>query len=245
MIMGNIAEIFTSFQGEGVLQGQLEYFIRLSGCNLNCDGCDTPDHIGVSKEFEYEGKVYKNPMSPKDLRDLFNKEVAHNKEVYNLNFTGGEPLVQGKFLAEFLNVLKYPGKVTIETNGTLPDQFELVKDYVDFVSMDWKLEGTYGYRNVGDSNIYQKHAEFMKLTKGIKTQVKFVVKNNTIAEFEQAIYSLHKVRRGVDIVIQPFVEEGGGLVGEHDIYKEYFTIAHKLFPRVTLRPQMHKLLKIR
>ena len=245
MITGNIAEIFTSFQGEGVLQGQLEYFIRLSGCNLTCAGCDTPDHIGVSKSFEYEGETYKNPMTPKQLRDLFNKEFAQNKEIFNLNFTGGEPLVQGEFLAEFLKMLKYPGKVTLETNGTLPDQFALVKDYVDFVSMDWKLEGTYGHRNIGGESIYQKHVEFMKLTKGIKTQVKFVVKNNAIAEFEQAVFSLHKIRKAVDVVIQPFVEGDGGLVGEHDIYKEYYTIAHKLFPRVTLRPQMHKLLKIR
>ncbi len=245
MITGNIAEIFTSFQGEGVLQGQLEYFIRLSGCNLTSFGCDTLQPIDVVSDFEYDGEIYKNPMTPKDLRDIFNKEFSKHKEIFNLNFIGGEPLVQVAFLAEFLKILKYPGKVTLETNGTLPEQFALVKEYIDFLSMDWKLEGTYGYRNVGEHNIYAKHAEFMKLSKGIKTQVKFVVKNNTIAEFEQALYSLYKVRRGVDIVIQPFVEENGEIVGEHEIFEEYYRIAHKWFPRVTLRPQMHKLLNTR
>jgi len=245
MIKGYVAEIFTSFQGEGVLQGKLEYFIRLSGCNLNCNGCDTQEHIEKKNEFKYGGKTYKNPISPKELRDIFNTEFAKNKEIYNLNFTGGEPLVQAEFMAEFLKTLKYPGKIMLETNGTLPEKFKLVKEYIDFVSMDWKLEGTYGLRNVSGKNIYHTHSQFMKLTKGIKTQVKFVVKNNTIAEFEQAIHSLFKSRRGVDIVIQPFVGENGELYGEHEVYKEYFIIAHKIFPRVILRPQIHKLLKIR
>jgi organic radical activating enzyme len=41
----NVKEIFYSLQGEGARQGEASIFIRLSGCNLKCDYCDT-DHAG-------------------------------------------------------------------------------------------------------------------------------------------------------------------------------------------------------
>jgi len=40
-----VNEIFYSLQGEGARQGEASIFIRLSGCNLQCNYCDT-DHAG-------------------------------------------------------------------------------------------------------------------------------------------------------------------------------------------------------
>ena len=36
-----VNEIFKSFQSEGIFVGQSAIFLRLSGCNINCDFCDT------------------------------------------------------------------------------------------------------------------------------------------------------------------------------------------------------------
>ena len=39
--MLKVNETFYSLQGEGHWAGQAMFFIRLSGCNLNCPWCDT------------------------------------------------------------------------------------------------------------------------------------------------------------------------------------------------------------
>jgi len=39
--MLKVNETFYSLQGEGRWTGQVMFFIRLSGCNLNCSWCDT------------------------------------------------------------------------------------------------------------------------------------------------------------------------------------------------------------
>ncbi|MDX9694125.1 MAG: 7-carboxy-7-deazaguanine synthase QueE, partial [Methanothermobacter sp.] len=38
-----IMEVFSSIQGEGLLVGCRQIFIRFAGCNLNCKYCDTPE----------------------------------------------------------------------------------------------------------------------------------------------------------------------------------------------------------
>jgi len=47
-----VKEIFYSLQGEGSRQGAASIFIRLSGCNLNCDFCDTDFSGGEDRSLE-------------------------------------------------------------------------------------------------------------------------------------------------------------------------------------------------
>lgn len=100
-----IAEIFTSIQGEGTYSGYPTIFVRLSGCNLQCTYCDTPD----------AQNAVGNEMTPGEIAE----EVLRSG-IRHVCVTGGEPLLQGQELLSVLNLLhEYDLEISIETNGTL------------------------------------------------------------------------------------------------------------------------------
>lgn len=100
----DIQEIFPTLQGEGPYTGHPSVFIRLGGCNLACDFCDT--------EFE----SYKNFSLKKIISEV--KKLAQKGKIKLVVITGGEPLRQPiERLCEELVKLKF--LVQIETNGTL------------------------------------------------------------------------------------------------------------------------------
>jgi 7-carboxy-7-deazaguanine synthase len=100
-----INEIFTSIQGESRFAGCLTVFVRLSGCNLACDFCDTA----------YAG----NSGNEMDVRDIFAK--IRKKRINNVCITGGEPMMQEKEACELMKMLAIEKfTVLLFTNGSLP-----------------------------------------------------------------------------------------------------------------------------
>jgi len=100
-----ISEIFKSLQGEGLSQGLLTTFIRLSGCNLRCAWCDTPQSRGSG------GVEMTVPEVTGRVSDLHCSTVC---------VTGGEPLLQMEELLILLDELIQAGYfISIETNGTI------------------------------------------------------------------------------------------------------------------------------
>jgi 7-carboxy-7-deazaguanine synthase len=98
-------EIFSSIQGEGPRAGQRALFIRLSGCNLRCNFCDT--------KYSYTGKEFDNNYIIKEIQK------------YNGNLiviTGGEPLLQKPELIDLFKKMAYNNLhhiIQFETNGTI------------------------------------------------------------------------------------------------------------------------------
>ncbi|MCP4746355.1 MAG: 7-carboxy-7-deazaguanine synthase QueE [Desulfobacteraceae bacterium] len=79
--MLDVAEIFTSIQGEGPLMGQPAVFLRLAGCvQPHCCWCDTPEALEPGRKVPWE-KVRDNILALKP--DL-------------VIITGGEPFFQWK-----------------------------------------------------------------------------------------------------------------------------------------------------
>lgn len=95
----NVNEIFYSLQGEGYHTGTPAVFVRLSGCNLKCDFCDT-DHS------HFERRSVDNIVA----------EVVSYK-AHTVILTGGEPSLQP--ISPLVDALHAAGcRVHIETNGT-------------------------------------------------------------------------------------------------------------------------------
>lgn len=109
-----VNEIFYSLQGEGHYTGTPAVFVRLSGCNMQCDFCDT-DHLPHS--------------------DMTVDEIATEVGRYpsgHVVITGGEPTLQ--LSAQLLNRLHAGGHyIQIETNGTI-DPGPAILDAIDWVT---------------------------------------------------------------------------------------------------------------
>ncbi len=96
----NVSEIFYSVQGEGRHVGMPAVFLRLSGCTMGCDFCDTKYAFAAGK-----------PMN--SLQILVALAQYPCKTVV---ITGGEPTEQD--LPALIAALKSAGHIVhIETNG--------------------------------------------------------------------------------------------------------------------------------
>lgn len=97
----NINEIFESIQGEGFHTGEPVIFIRLAGCSMGCEWCDTK----YCQEVHYT-------LSTKQICQLLENNFVKKPVV----ISGGEPFEQDLWpLIETL--LKQEYSIYIETNG--------------------------------------------------------------------------------------------------------------------------------
>ena len=107
-----VNEIFYSLQGEGAFTGTAAIFVRLAGCNLHCDFCDT-------KHEDYT--IFTEEEIVKAISDYPAKHVV---------ITGGEPTLQ--LTHSLVDRLHEVGKfVQIETNGSIALDTDLER------SIDW------------------------------------------------------------------------------------------------------------
>jgi 7-carboxy-7-deazaguanine synthase len=101
--MLQLAEIFYSIQGEGLHAGTPAVFVRLAGCNLSCNFCDT----------DYSLKFFA------DVDEVVRRVRLLSADCPMVVLTGGEPLAQGSALA-LIDALRADGRrVHIESNGTI------------------------------------------------------------------------------------------------------------------------------
>ena len=152
MMKAPIIEIFSSFQGEGLLIGERQIFVRFAGCNLNCNYCDTND-----SKSEKSGRL----MTPQSVTDEINKLLT--PDCRSISFTGGEPSLYPDFINEVSKLTDL--KIMLETNGTLPDNIDSIEK-LDMVSLDIKLpehfDGDFDEENILYWAMYDKNYEHIK-----------------------------------------------------------------------------------
>lgn len=122
--MLQLVEIFYSLQGEGSYAGTPAVFVRLAGCNLACDFCDT----------DYALKF----LASTD--EVVARVRAIGRDCPMVVITGGEPFAQRETLA-LIAALRADGRrVHVESNGTVPVDAELPSDVWLTVSPKERLD---------------------------------------------------------------------------------------------------------
>ena len=135
MIKIKVSEIFTSFQGEGPYIGSPATFLRLYGCNLNCQWCDTD----IST---YE------MLSVDDVAEILMTQMEFNN-INLLVITGGEPTLQMEEIKRLIKELPDDIKIQLETNGSIFEYLPEI-EYVISPKEDKEkvFENYYKYENV-------------------------------------------------------------------------------------------------
>ena len=232
MMKAPIIEIFSSFQGEGLLIGQRQIFVRFAGCNLNCNYCDTDDSKSTQA-----GKL----MTPEEVINEINKLLT--PDCKTISFTGGEPSLYPDFISQVSK--DFDLNIMLETNGTLPDNIDLIEK-LDLVSLDIKLPEH--FKGDFDEEIFYNEIKSLNLlmAKSKSVYCKVVILPSTkIKSFKEVIKKLSdniSNKSDLQIIIQPSspldewedlnfkLFEFSEIVGQ---YFEVFTI-----------PQVHKILDI-
>lgn len=229
-----VNEIFSSFQGEGELVGRRQIFIRFSGCNLDCNYCDTPKSRDI-----FSGNIISKETLYNEINNLITPDL------HSISFTGGEPLLHADFIRDFLE--EYEFKSFLETNGSLPGELGKIAGLLDYVSIDIKLPEHEASKNWND--LLGLELESIKLLRDeeINTYCKVVVtpetKLDTIGFIASKIADEVHTSSKLSMVLQP--------MSPFDLWAEHI---HRLFEiseeagkyiDVLTIPQVHKLLNIR
>jgi len=227
-----IIEIFSSFQGEGVLIGQRQIFVRFAGCNLNCAYCDTKNSI--SKK---EGTL----MTPEEVVSKI--ESILTPDCHTISFTGGEPSLYPEFINEVSKLTDLD--IMLETNGTLPANIGLIEN-LDIVSLDIKLKEQFNGDFKEDIFLNEIKSLNLLIEKSINVYCKVVILPCLkIKSFEEVIKKIDKEiidNNNVQFIIQPSspLNEWKNL---SNCLFEFSEVVGKYFEVSTI-PQIHKILNI-
>jgi len=172
----NITEIFFSLQGEAREVGLPTVFVRLTGCPLRCNYCDTT--------YAFKGN---NPLTIDHILDEVSK--------YNTSYvcvTGGEPMAQSNCL-ELLDSLVEAGyQVSMETSGS-----------VDISPVNSKVSIVMDIKTPSSTEEKQNRYKNLSLLQR-KDQLKFVIASKS--DFDWCCDLLEKNKVKSEVLFSPVYE---------------------------------------
>jgi len=240
-----LLEVFSSIQGEGLLLGRRQIFIRLAECNLQCDYCDT--HHQPSKQFRIEEapgaglfRSFPNPAFLEVLLGILNQWLTDAPGIHHsISLTGGEPLLQGEALRLWVPVLAELLPVCLETNGTLAQALEPLLDDLTWIMMDIKLPSV-----SGAPTPWQAHCNFLDLARRRSCLVKLVVSEETeTREVVAAARMVRDIAPEVPLILQPVTRRGEVGITPSRILELQAQTA-RVHPQTLVIPQVHRLLNV-
>lgn len=170
-----ITEIFLSLQGEARSVGWPTVFVRLTGCPLRCQYCDTA--------YAFHGGEWKTLDEILDrVRELGVRHVC---------VTGGEPLAQ-KACIDLLKALCDAGYVvSLETSGAL-----------DVSTVDSRVSRVVDLKTPGSGEASRNLLENLPLlTK--HDQIKFVICNRQDYDWARQMLGTHQLPERCEVLFSP------------------------------------------
>jgi 7-carboxy-7-deazaguanine synthase len=171
-----ITEIFKSIQGESSYAGLPCVFVRLTGCNLRCDWCDS--------EYTFTGG------SKMSLEEVHSEVERLSPNGGLVEVTGGEPMLQEREVIPLMERLLNSGfNVLLETSGERP-LANVPKEIIKIVDVKCPHSGetdTFRMENLD------------ALT--LRDEVKFVISDRLDYEFARDFTEEHGLAARVSSVI--------------------------------------------
>jgi 7-carboxy-7-deazaguanine synthase len=174
-----ITEIFYSLQGESNTVGIPTVFIRLTGCPLRCEYCDTAYAFTGGKKIE--------------IAEIITQAKQYGTKY--ITVTGGEPLAQPACLELITQLLDKGFNVSLETSGAIDVS---AVDHRAVKVMDLKTPSS----GELSKNIYQ-NIHFLNT----KDQVKFVIGNDEDYVWSKAALAEYELLGRCEILFSPVMGE--------------------------------------
>lgn len=178
-----------------------------------------------------------NPQTPLSL-DALVDQLWHQAPHHSISLTGGEPLLYGRFLSQWLPQFNKP--VYLETSGTHPAVLAAIAPWVSTIAMDIKLPSATGEPWQTDA-----HREFIAVAQEnpqCELFIKLILNNAvTLDELDHVIELVPN--RETPVFVQPVTSSNG--ISTDVLATTVFSVVQHLtrhFTSVRVIPQSHKLM---
>ncbi len=176
-----ITEIFHSLQGEADASGWPTVFIRLTGCPLRCQYCDT--------EYAFHGgELY-------SIDDVLERTAEFKTQ--RVCVTGGEPLAQKACLILLERLCDAGYFVSLETSGAM-----------DISNVDSRVSRVLDIKTPGSREQHRNRLANLNVLTA-QDQVKFVICHREDYEFAREFVSSHHLTNRCPVLFSPSHEELG------------------------------------
>ena len=174
-----ITEIFLSLQGEANTVGWPTVFVRLTGCPLRCQYCDTA--------YAFHGGEWR------EIDDIVAEVARHG--VRHVCVTGGEPLSQKRCLVLLKKLCDAGFDVSLETSGA-----------IDIAEVDPRVSRVVDLKTPGSKEMARNRLENLPLLTA-RDQVKFVLCGRDDYEWACGMVAKHRLAERCDVLFSPSKNE--------------------------------------
>jgi 7-carboxy-7-deazaguanine synthase len=170
-----INEIFYSLQGEADAVGFPTVFIRLTGCPLRCQYCDTEYAFHAGEWFELEAIL----------------ETTRGYGARHVCVTGGEPLAQPNCIALLTRLCDLGYQVSLETSGAM-----------DISNVDARVVRVVDIKTPGSTEVARNRLENLPVL-APKDQVKFVICSRADYDWSKEFLREHGMTQRCQVLFSP------------------------------------------